>query len=379
MRRAALVLLLLLPLAFGQGLEAELQRAEALRKAREAEAARVAAELKDLDAKTRDLRKRIAALDAQLAKLARELARLNARARALEEEIERLGAEEAAKARDFEKRRHELARLLDLLWRERAAGRLPVVRATSFAELAAKSRWLGALGAAELDLAQRVRAEAEALASLRRRKTALLDELKRARAEAEAKRNELAAQRKRLGRMLAQLEQHKKARALKLAELERAKRQLDAEIARLKKELEAERARVQSAALRVPKALVGRLLFPVAGGRIEKRYGQDGQDFEWIRAPRAGAPVRAAGAGEVFAVLYYGNVGWTVLIQHTASLFTQYVNLQEPPVATGDHVEQGEVIGYLGGGALIPPDVLWFRVAVWKNGRFYYVNPDPYF
>ncbi len=379
MKRVVLALFFLLPLAFGQGLEAELKRAEALRKARAAEAARLTAELRNLDTKTQELRKKIAALDAELSRVARRIAELGARIRALRAEIENLKAEEAKKARAFEKRKRELERLLVLLWQQRAAGYLPAIRATSFAELAVKSRWLSALGAAELDLARRVEAEARALAALRRKKTALEAELARTRAEAEKERNRLKARRRELTRLLAELKAHKKAKALKLAELERAKKQLDAEIARLKKELEAERARARRTDLGVPQALVGRLLFPVAGGRIEKRYGQDGQDFEWIRAPRPGAPVRAAGSGQVFAVLYYGNVGWTVLIQHTSTLFTQYVNLQEPRVATGDHVEQGELLGYLGGGALIPPDVLWFRVAVWKNGQFYYVNPDPYF
>ena len=381
MRKASIWLLLLgvLSLALGQGLEAKLKQAEALRRAREAEAARIAAELKDLDAQTQSLRNQIARLNAELAGLARRLAALQARIRALEEEVRRLQEEEAKKEKAYEQRVRELAALLDLLWRVRAAGKLPAVRATSFAELAVKRRWLASLGAAELELAQKVRAEARELASLKRKKIALLEARKRALEEAEAQRRALQSKQQELRGLLAQLEAHKKAKTLRLAELERAKRQLDAEIARLKKALEAERARARAAALGVPKALVGQLLFPIAGGRIVKRFGQEGQEFEWIRAPRPGAPVRAAGSGEVFAVFYYGNVGWTVLIRHSPGLFTQYVNLQEPPVATGDHVEQGEVIGYLGGGALIPPDVLWFRVVLWKDGRFYYADPDPYF
>jgi len=376
--RVVLALLLVFSFALGQGLEEQLKKAEELKKARAAEAARIEAELKNLDQKTRETRKKLAATNRELSRLAREIRTLNARIEALKEEIARLERELAQKSKAFEARKRELARLLDLLWRERASGALPVVRATSFTELAVKNRWLAALGSAELALVQSVKREAEELASLKRKREALLKELERARAELREKERALKARQQELKRLLASLDQHKQAKALKLAELQQAQAELDAEIERLQKALEEER-RARERSLGVPKELVGRLLFPIAGGRIIKRYGQEDSDFEWIKAPRPGAPVRAAAAGQVFAVVYYGNVGWTVMIQHTDQLFTQYVNLQEPPVNTGDYVEQGEIIGYLGGGALIPPDVLWFRVAIWKNGQFHYVDPDPYF
>jgi len=371
-------LLAFLALAFGQGLEAELQKAEALRKTQAAQTAKLEAELKSLDQKTQKLREQLAATDRALSQLAREIRKLNARIEALKREIARLEQALKAKSRALAARKSELARLLDLLWRTRASGALPVVRATSFTELAVKNRWLAALGSAELELVQSVKREAEELASLKRQREALLNELQRALAERRKKEQALKSKKRRYQTMLAELSRHKKARALKLAELRRAQAALDAEIERLKKAIEEER-RARERAREVPKELVGRLLFPIAGGKIIKRYGEDGNNFEWIKAPRPGAPVRAAAEGRVFAVVYYGNVGWAVMIQHSERLFTQYVNLQPPPVETGDRVEQGEIIGYLGGGTLIKPDVLWFRVAIWKNNRFYYVDPDPYF
>ncbi len=376
--RLLLALLLLASLAFGQGLEEQLRQAEALKRARAAEAARVQAELRNLDRRTQELRRALARTNRELTQLAREIQKLNARIEALRAEIARLERELEQKSRALEARKGELAKLLDLLWRGRASGALPVVRATSFTELAVKNRWLAALGAAELRLVQAVKHEAEALASLKRKREALLKELERAAAERQAKERRLKARQRELKRLLADLDRHQKSQAIKLAELQQAQAQLEAEIERLQKALEEER-RARQRALEVPRELVGELLFPVAGGRILRRYGREGSDFEWIKAPRPGAPVRAAAAGQVFAVVYYGNVGWTVMLQHSNRLFTQYVNLQQPLVSTGDHVEQGEIIGYLGGGALIPPDVLWFRVAIWKNGRFYYVDPDPYF
>jgi len=376
--RRALWLLVFLALAFGQNLEAELKKAEALKKAQAAEAARIEAELKTLDQKTRTLKAKLDAVNRELTQLTREIRRLNERIEALRSEIRRLENELADAKKRLAARKRELARLLDLLWRQRASGELPVVRATSFTDLAVKNRWLASLGAAQLRLVEAVKKDAETLASLKRKREALLKELERALQEKKQKERALKAKQQELKKLLAELDKSKKAKTVRLAALAQAQAELDAEIERLQKAIEEER-RARERAARVPKALVGRLLFPVEGGRIIKRYGEQGSVFEWIKAPRPGAPVRAAADGQVFAVVYYGNVGWAVTLQHSEQLFTQYVNLQEPPVATGDHVTQGEIIGYLGGGTLIPPDVLWFRVAIWKNGRFHYVDPDPYF
>jgi len=375
-RRIGPWLLVLLALAAGQSLKTQLEKAEALKAQRAREAARIEAELKDLDQKSRSLLDDLKNLEAELARLGRELRSLDRRRRALKEEIARLTQEEAAREAELNGLKDRLRALMLRLWKTRAGHWLPALSAGSFTELAVKTRWLSDLSRADLALAEATRQAAQRLRRTRDARRALLTELEKTRAARARAANRLAEKKRALKATLSQLEKSKKARQIRLAALNKSQKALDAEIERLKKALEAQRAR---SPLPVPRTLVGRLLFPVAGGRILARYGQDGHDFEWIGAPRAGAPVRAAGDGQVFAVLYYGNVGWTVMLQHSERLFTQYVNLQEPPVATGDHVRQGEVIGYLGGGALIPPDVLWFRVALWRNGGFYYVNPDPYF
>jgi murein DD-endopeptidase MepM/ murein hydrolase activator NlpD len=64
-----------------------------------------------------------------------------------------------------------------------------------------------------------------------------------------------------------------------------------------------------------------------------------------------------------------------VTIQHEAQRCTSYRNLQGPlPVSRGSQVSQGEVIGYLGGGALVRPDVLHFFV---NGGANCTTNVDP--
>ena len=374
MKRGILLVLALFSLALGQSLEEKLKAAEARQKAALAEAQRIEREIMNLDARAKELSLAIRRVEGELNKAARELAALRARIKALRMEIQNLSEEEAKKAAELEKRLKELEALLDLLWRKRTSGALPAVKATSLTELLVKTRWLSALGNAEYQLALDIKAEAEYLASLRRKREALLRDLEKAKAESEAKARTLKKKKAELAGLLAQVNEHKKAKEIRLKELERAKMLLEAEIARLQKAILEERARKEA----YPEELVGRLLFPVAGGALIKGFAQDDSYVE-IKAPRPGAPVRAAAAGRVRAIYYYGNLGWTVLIEHSSGLFTQYANLQEPLVAMGDKVEKGEVIGYLGGGTLVKPDVLWFRVVAYVKGDFKYVDPAKYF
>jgi len=369
---ALLVLLLVAALAAGD-LESALRRAEELSRAKAREAQALQAEIARLDRESRRLRERLAELQAAITRLTREIDALDRRIALLTEEVAELGRDERQKAARLEELKTRLKVLMRRLWRERSGKYLPVLRAGSFTELAVRSRWLAALGRADLELAQATLAAKEELARTRAKKEALVRALVQDREERARKARELELARRKLAAALAELKRNRQAKVIRLDSVRQSQRELEAEITRLKRELE--RARLS----KLPKSFNSRLRFPVDGGRILLRYGQNGEDFEWIQAPSPAAPVRAAADGRVFAVLYYGNVGWMVMIQHSRDFFTQYVNLQRPEVEVGDRVERGEVIGRLGGAVLISPDVLWFRVAVWKNGRFYYISPDPYY
>ncbi len=378
--RWLLVLLLFLLPALGTAdLETQLRRAEALRAQRAAQAEALRRELANLDQQSK-------ALLSDLERLSRELGELERARHAtlvrIEENRRALSALEAKIDREtarLETLKRQLSRLMVSLWEKRAGRYLPLLKARSFTELAVRSRWLATLGQADLELAREVVALTEALHQEAKKRQALLDRLAHDEAVLRQKRAAVAKKKAEVQQKIKVLEKNKKAKRLKLSELVRTQAALEKEIASLKSRIEAQRRQAAQKKTRVPRVLVGELLFPVDGGRIAQKYGENAQDFEWIEAPKAAAAVRAAAGGQVFATLYYGNVGWTVMIQHSETLFTQYVNLQEPLVKTGDRVEQGEIIGYLGGGALIPPNVLWFRVAVWKNDTFNYVDPEPYY
>ncbi len=124
-------------------------------------------------------------------------------------------------------------------------------------------------------------------------------------------------------------------------------------------------------------ASVGRLQFPISGGQIAADFGIEG-DWMTITAPQDGAPVLSAAAGEVAIVQLLGaNYGYSVIITHTdlGTVQTYYGNLQFPNVRSGQYVKSGQVIGYLGGGTLLPANELQFKVA--RNGTS--VNPRGYF
>lgn len=62
-----------------------------------------------------------------------------------------------------------------------------------------------------------------------------------------------------------------------------------------------------------------------------------------------GAPVKAAADGTVASVKTDELMGVTVTIKHTDGYQTVYSNLQEkPPVAEGQEITAGDVIGYVG-------------------------------
>lgn len=122
---------------------------------------------------------------------------------------------------------------------------------------------------------------------------------------------------------------------------------------------------------------VGQLRFPVSGGRITADFGAEG-DWMVITAPQDGAPVYAAADGTILtSQLVAANYGWTVVIAHTQSfdVLTTYANLQAPGLEFGQSIRAGQIIGYTGGGTLLPSNELHFQVV---RNRVP-VNPRGYF
>ena len=116
---------------------------------------------------------------------------------------------------------------------------------------------------------------------------------------------------------------------------------------------------------------------PFPGAVVARPYGQGGATDVWLRAQQPGTAVRAVRSGLVYrANVITANSGFTVAVRHADGLISAYTNLQVPVVRLGDQVEQGDIIGYLGGG-IIPPDILQLRVGRSEGFDLVYQDPAP--
>lgn len=103
---------------------------------------------------------------------------------------------------------------------------------------------------------------------------------------------------------------------------------------------------------------------------ILKRYrAHHGVDY----AAPTGTPVKSIGAGTVISKGWAGGGGNTVKIKHNSMYTTSYMHLSRyaKGLSVGQHVQQGEVIGYVGSTGLSTGPHLDFRV--YKNGQA--INP----
>lgn len=99
---------------------------------------------------------------------------------------------------------------------------------------------------------------------------------------------------------------------------------------------------------------------------ILKRYrAHHGVDY----AAPVGTPVKSIGAGTVVAKGYQGGGGNFLKVKHNSVYTTTYMHLSKfaKDIQMGSHVQQGEVIGYVGSTGLSTGPHLDFRVH--KNGQ----------
>lgn len=107
----------------------------------------------------------------------------------------------------------------------------------------------------------------------------------------------------------------------------------------------------------------GYRVHPISG----KWKGHTGVD---LSAP-IGTPVRAAASGVIQKASKYSGYGKYINIKHTASINTAYGHLSRISVRPGQHVHQGQIIGYTGNSGHSTGPHLHYEVI--KNGKP--VNP----
>ena len=371
----------------------ELGATESTLRARIDERDRVSRQLRELELQRDDLQ-------TGLTTLRGEVADTEARVAALETDLE------AVKVR--------VQGLLLNLHRQRAAGYgTNLARTESFHDLAVRSRFVGLMAAqdvavvteldaliGELDAARvqlagqiaELEARREALAAnaqelddARVRLESLIAELRATEAGQRAQQRSLLEAQEALASQLDALD---RALAQEVARLEAEERRLRQQAqdfvedrerqAELEAQADATRARIDNLTAPAPSPAAG-YVSPLDASAVLSRFGEGNNSFVSLRADAEGAAVRSVRAGVVFTVAPIGaNDGYLVAVRHDATTTTVYTNLRPPVVVTGDAVDAGTVLGYLGGGTLIPPDVLRFYVRrTDAAGNAVFVDPGP--
>ena len=127
----------------------------------------------------------------------------------------------------------------------------------------------------------------------------------------------------------------------------------------------------------------GTFTWPVDSTYITSRYGERS-------APTAGAstnhkaidigaksgdPIYAAADGQVASATYNNGLGYYVSIEHDGETATRYSHMTNFIVQPGEHVKQGQIIGYVGESGIATGSHLDY--AVIKNGQ--QVDPMQYY
>lgn len=97
---------------------------------------------------------------------------------------------------------------------------------------------------------------------------------------------------------------------------------------------------------------------------VQKRWKAHlGTDYA---APR-GTPIMSTGDGVVIKSSYTKGNGRYVKVKHNSVYSTQYLHMSKRNVKVGQHVRQGDVIGYVGSTGLATGPHVCYRF--WKNGK----------
>ena len=121
---------------------------------------------------------------------------------------------------------------------------------------------------------------------------------------------------------------------------------------------------------------------PVEGVRMSSSYGM--RNHPVLRKRKAhkgvdlagatGTPVYATADGTVDMAKYYGSYGNYVQIDHGGNLETRYAHLSSYTVASGERVEKGQLIGYIGSTGRSTGPHLHYEIRVEGVA----VDPTPY-
>lgn len=226
----------------------------------------------------------------------------------------------------------------------------------------------------------------DVLQQMSEKQTEVLDFMKTQRAELNAQKEELDAD-------LAQLEADKADMEAKVSELAGNIQSLDSTISAAKAQEQAQQVEIDATEEAYEKAkqefdqyvasltasssnpvfVSGTFVWPTSSSRITQYYG-NGHGGVDVGAP-AGTPIYAAAEGSVLVSGTHYSYGNYVVIDHGGGMSTIYAHMSSRACSSGDYVQQGQVIGYVGNTGYSFGNHLHFEVRV--NGAR--TNPMNYF
>lgn len=130
-------------------------------------------------------------------------------------------------------------------------------------------------------------------------------------------------------------------------------------------------------------AYTGSFIWPVDSTYITSRYGERSAPTAGASTnhkaldigARSGDPIYAAADGQVAVAKYNDGLGYYVSIEHDSETATRYSHMTNYIVQPGEHVKQGQIIGYVGESGIATGSHLDY--AVIKNGQ--QVDPMQYY
>ncbi len=158
-----------------------------------------------------------------------------------------------------------------------------------------------------------------------------------------------------------------------IQDFEEHKEGLEADAAALEKELAARPVTGELPAGKLMRPVPGRVTSGF-GYRIHPIFGTKKLHTGWDMQASYGDPIRAAADGVVVSAGPRGGYGNAVVLDHGGGMATLYAHQSKVAVSSGQHVSQGQVIGYVGCTGYCTGPHLHFEVRI--NGRP--VDPTPY-
>jgi len=237
-----------------------------------------------------------------------------------------------------------------------------ILQSDGYSDLLERYEYLNLIEEQDSDIVNRVR-------DLRNETKDVVARIRAARNEIAAKKAELTRTRVSLESREAELEAARSSRQSAVSGIDDNIKKLEGDIGDLEGQIQSQ---LQSSTTTLPAGPIrsgsGQLIWPV-DGPVTSPFG-----YRWGRLHAgidigvpSGTPIRAADSGSVALAAVTGGYGNYTCVDHGGGLSTCYAHQSRYAVSTGDSVNQGEVIGYVGCTGSCFGDHLHFEVRV--NGQ----------